>query len=302
MTPGQGNNREHAIQDCLDQIHAEGSQEAALDNYPNESDLMRLDLEAACWLDGHRQALQPRPGFVPASRRRLLTRIATAGPSTPVNRLRWTFASLRFPSIRRKFIPRLALIYLLLVSFLLCAGRISRASLTWLPGDIGYPLKTVMEDFAVFATPTAAGDARLHIEFAHRRTLEAQALVLEGRYEYIPATVANFSRQVDQAVGCVDRLAGKDRSQAYRLALELERVLNQQTPMVVLLSGFTPEGARPDFERVLTIAEGGLSDVQKVLESGEGGAGLTDGAVTLGAVSNWANHLAYSIVRGRPEG
>jgi hypothetical protein len=301
MTPVWRKKREHALQDCLDQVHAGGNLDAALDKHPQYSADMRSDLEAARWLHEHQQDLAPRPGFVPASRRRLLDRIAADGSVTPANRLRWSFASLRFPSTRRKYIPRLALAYLLLVSLLFCAGRVSRASLTWMPGDLGYPLKTAMEELAVLVTPTSAGDARLHIQFAHRRMLEAQALVLEGRYEYIPATVADFSRHVDRTVGSVHRLARQDRAQAYRLALDLERVLNQQTSMVVLLAGFTPENARSDFERVLTISEGGVSELRKFVEEEESGAGRIDDAVTISA-PNWAMDLAYSIVRGRLAG
>jgi hypothetical protein len=199
----------------------------------------------------------------------------------------------------------LALAYLFLVSLLVCGGRLSRASLNWMPGDFSYPLKTAIEDLAVLGSPTAAGDARLHIQYAHRRVLEAQALVLEGRYDDIPETVADFSRHVDRAVASVHRLARQDRPQAYRLALELERVLSQQTSMVVLLAGFTPESARPDFERVLTIAEGGVSEVRKFVEEEENDAGRIDDAVVagaagvLGAGPIWAVNSAYSIVRGR---
>ena len=304
-TPIRRKTRALAFQDCLDQIRAGGSVEAALDRYPEYSDAMRIDLEAARWLHAHQQNLGPRPGFVPASRRRLLERIEAVGPVTPANRLRWAFASTRLPSTWRRYDPRMALVYLLLVSLLLCAGRLSAASPRWMPGDIGYPVKTAMEAVTVLVTPTARGDAQLHIQFAHRRLLEAQALVLEGRYEYLPATVADFSRQVDQAVLSVHRIARQDRVQAYRLALDLERVLSQQTAMVVLLSGFTPEYARSDFQQVLTIARSGLSEVQKVLDSGESGAGLTGDAISSGAsaaASNWAARVTYSIVRGRLAG
>jgi hypothetical protein len=306
MTPERRKNRAHAFQDCLDQVHAGGSLEAALDKHSQYSKSMRSDLEAACWLDGHRQEMEPRPGFVTASRPRLLERIEQGGPVTQATRLRWAFLSLRYPSTWRHYAPRMALAYLLLVAMLLTAGRVSRASLNWMPGDIGYPVKTALEDAAVLASPTAAGDARLHIQLAHRRMLEAQALVLEGDFEHLPATVADFSRHVDGAVRSVHRVAQKDRGQAYHLALDLERVLSQQTPMVVLLSGFTPENARPDFQRVLIISESGISGVKQVLEQEDSGANLDGGASldgaggVLGQAPTW--ELAYSIVRGRLAG
>ena len=318
--PARRINRAHAFQDCLDEINLGGSLDAALDQYPQYAAAMRSDLEAARWLHEHQGDFAPRAGFVPASRPRLLDRIEADSPVTSSNRLRWSFTSLRYPSTWRRYAPRMALAYLLLVAILLTAGRVSRASLNWMPGDFVYPLKTAIEELAVLVTPTAAGDARLHIQFAHRRVLEAQALVLEGRYEQIPETVADFSRHVDEAVRSVHRLARRDRTQAYRLALDLERVLNRQTSMVVLLAGFTPESARPDFERVLTIAEGGVSEVRKFVEEDENGAsldgaaGMIDGAVAIGSVGalgtagvigpapGWAMDLAYSFVRGRLAG
>ena len=228
--------------------------------------------------NAHRQGLAPRPGFVSASRRRLLARIEAQGAVARAPSFRWAFSSLRFPPPGARYVPRLALVYFLLVTLFLNAGRVSTASLNWLPGDIGYPVKIAMESIAVFVTPTAAGDARLHIQFAHRRLMEAQALVLEGRYEQIPATVTNFGRHVDRAVRSVDRLARQDRGRAQSLALDLQRVLSNQTALVVVLSGFTPEDARADFQRVLSIAESGVSAVQKVLDPGNSGASLIDDA------------------------
>lgn len=293
MTPVRGKNREHAFQDCLDQLQQDGrSLESALEPYPQHAESLKPDLETARWLQARRPELQPRPGFVSASRGRLLARLETEGLATRGSKLRWSFASLRYPSTWRNYAPRLALVYLLLISLLLNAGRISAASLNWLPGDVVYPLKIAMEEIAVFATPTAAGDARLHIQFAHRRSMEVQALVLESRFEQIPATVANFGKHVDGAVRSVDRLARRDRARAHRLALDLQRVLSKQTPMVVLLSGFTPEGARADFQLVLSISEDGVSAMQKVLDLGNSGAAGVFGAGRLVALE-----VAYRIVR-----
>jgi len=293
MTPNRGKNREHAFQDCLDQLQREGrSLDSALEQYPQYSPSIKPDLETARWLHARSLELQPRPGFVSASRRRLLARLETGDLATPTSKLRWSFASLRYPSTWRNYAPRLALVYLLLFTLLLNAGRISADSINWLPGDVVYPLKIALEEIAIFATPTAAGDARLHIQFAHRRSMEVQALVLESRFEQIPATVTNFGRHVNGAVRSVDRLARQDRDQAHRLALDLQRVLSKQTPMVLLFLDFTPEAARADFQLVLSISEDGVSAMQKVLHPEDSGA-----AEVLGAGPSSASEVAYRIVR-----
>jgi hypothetical protein len=298
MTPDRRKNREQAFQDCLDQLQEDGrSLEAALEQYPQHSKALRPDLETACWLQQRSPELQPRSGFVGASRHRLLARIEAQGEAARPTRLRESFASLRYPSTRRQFIQRLALIYMLLVTLFLNAGRVSTASLNWLPGDFVYPVKLAMEGIALLATPGAAGDARLHIQFAHRRLMEAQALVLENRFDQIPATVANFGRHVDGAVRAVDRVAGQDKGQAHDLALDLQRVLSKQTPMVILLSGFTPEDARADFQHVLSISADGVSAMQKVLEQGNSGASGSGAAGVFGAAPLWDREIAYSFVR-----
>ena len=284
MTPDGRKNREGAFQDCLDQLQEPGqSLEAVLEPYPEQAEALRPELETARWLVERRPELRPRPGFIGASQARLLVRLAEADRRAPRSKLRWSFLSLRYPSTWRQHAPRMALVYLLLVTLLLSLGRVSTASLNWLPGDLVYPLKIGFEEAALFITPTAAGDARLHTQFAHRRLLEAQALVFENRFEQIPGTVADFSSHVDRAVHSVERVARRDRGLAQSLALDLERVLSNQTLMVELLAGFTPQPERANFQSVLTIAENGVSAVQQVIDSGSSGARSLE--------------LAYSIVR-----
>lgn len=292
MTPDRRKSREHAFQDCLDQLEqGERSLEAALEQYPQHAQVLKPDLETARWLQARRAGLQPRPGFISASRGRLLARLETEGAISTTSHWRWSIASLRYPSTWRNYAPRLVLVYLLLVALLLNAGRVSAASLNWLPGDLAYPVKLALEEVALFATPTASGDARLHIQFAHRRLMEVQALVLESRFDQIPATVANFGRHVDLAVRAVDRLASRDQAQAHVLALDLQRVLSKQTPMVALLSGFTPADARADFQLVLLIAENGVSAMQRLLDNGNSGASL------IGDPPFFTRELAYRFVR-----
>lgn len=298
MTPDRRKSREHAFQDCLDQLEqGERSLEAALEQYPQQAQALKPDLETARWLQARRLGLQPRTGFVSASRRRLVARLEAEGARAPASRLRWSIASLRYPSTWRNYAPRLALVYLFLVALLLNLGRVSAASLSWLPGDLAYPVKLGLENTALLATPTASGDARLHIQFAHRRLMEVQALALESRFDQIPATVANFGRHVDLAVRAVDRVARQDRAQAHTLALDLQRVLSKQTPMVVLLSGFTPADARADFELVISIAEDGVSAMQKVLDLDNSGASIFAPAGMPSAVASWPREVAYRIVR-----
>ena len=67
---------EQILDICLEQIQSgQKSLDSALAQYPGIAAELRPRLEAALWLDGRKSSLDPRPGFVAASRNRLLSQI-----------------------------------------------------------------------------------------------------------------------------------------------------------------------------------------------------------------------------------
>ena len=151
-------------------------------------------------------------------------------------------------------------------------ARLTAASRAWLPGDLLYPLKPMAEQAALLASLTKEGDAQLHIQFAHRRLIEAQSLVFENRYEQIPAAVADFDRHVSQAVILVNQMAGVQQDEARSLATELQQALTGQMGMIILLTNLTPDTSQAEFHRLLIISEDGVLGVQNVLPPDDGDA------------------------------
>lgn len=248
------------LQETLENIDLEA------ETPPGASPEMEPLLSAARWVVAARPALEPRPGFVRASRRRLQARTGPRYTHNPW--MIWTRSAIYWwqsPPLHVAMVVLLAAaLYFNAVSFL-------QASRYWLPGDTLYPLKPVVENVRLLASFSPERDAALHIEYAHRRLIEVQSLVLENRFEEIPGAVANFDYHVSRAVTLVNQVAGYEQSHARGLAVSLEDTLSGQMSMVTLLAGFTPDASQADFERLLIISTGGVLDMQEFLlpDSGE---------------------------------
>ena len=67
---------EQIFETCLAQIQTgHETIDSALARYPEEAEALRPRLEAALWMDERKGSLDPRPGFVSASRSRLVSQI-----------------------------------------------------------------------------------------------------------------------------------------------------------------------------------------------------------------------------------
>jgi hypothetical protein len=217
-------------------------------------------VETARWLTEAAPAFEPRPGFVRASRRRLQAQVCSNCGRNPW--LMWRWSALYWwqsPTLH------VALVVLMVTVIYFNIAGMMQSSRSWLPGDPLYPLKPVVEETRLLLSFSPQRDAELHIEYAHRRLIEVQALVFENRYDEIPATVANFDHHVSRAVLLVDQVAGAQKEQARGLASSLESTLVSQIGMVALLAEMTPEPTHADFKQLLEISTGGVDGIQQIL-------------------------------------
>ncbi|MFM8321999.1 MAG: DUF5667 domain-containing protein [Chloroflexota bacterium] len=221
------------------------------------------DRPVAAWLVERQAALQPRPGWTNASKQRLLARLAVRPRS------RRELFNLRCLAVLRS--PALLAGLLLVLALLAGRSAVSLAASApgWLPGDDLFPLKSFIEDSRLALTAAPARQADLHIEYARRRLLDAQALVFEGRYEDLPATVVDFDYHTGQALRLIEQAARQDPAQARDLAERLHTVLDGQQSLVALLAQIAPERAQADLRLALSIAASGITSAQRLL----GGSG-----------------------------
>ena len=133
-----------------------------------------------------------------------------------------------------------------------------------------YPLKIAAEETRLFFTPDSAEKAYLHTEFASQRLVELQALVIEGRFEEIGATVSDYENHVEGAVQSVLLVSDYDVDQACKLAEMYRAATGVQVNLIFLLSGGAPDVARTQFERLRSASQNGDAELQEMLPSSSG--------------------------------
>jgi len=267
----KSNKPEHLLTICLESLEQEGETiDSIISRFPGNTDTLRAELEAAVWLKSEGKALDPRPGFIDSSKHQLVGRILQHGKQSSS---RWRWSNLWFDvstARRKRFAVHFLLLLLLVVSLFYSGKNLLRASDTWLPGDVTYPLKRLMEQTTLLLTPSMEGKARLHIEYTQNRLLEVQALFFENRYEEVPPTVVNFADHVAEAVERVNEIARRDPMTAKRLATDLQNTLSGQISLTFLMAGFTPSPTSIQYIQVGKISQNGLDSMQNVLAKDSG--------------------------------
>ena len=264
MTINQGS-IEQILENCLELIVTENASiDSVLSHYPEVASILQPELEAAVWLLQKARTLDPRPGFLSASRRRVEAKIRREGALRKVGgRPVWKgfFASFWKKDFALQF---------LVVAFIICGlfaglSGIALASQSALPGDMLYQVKGGLENSALALAFDSAGDARLHIQFAQRRLFEIQSLILEGRYAHIHETVVEYEVQVKSAIQQLEKLAVHESEKASSLATFLQETLKSQYNQISLLAGLVPEETRGEIEHVLLVSIAGVDSVRTLI-------------------------------------
>lgn len=224
------------------------------------------------WLNRAGEALDPRPGFILASRRRIQSGVSGRYGRNPW--LMWKWSAVYW---WQSPVLHVALVVLLAAVGYFNVAGISQAAQYAIPGDWLYPVKTAGESLRLAASLTAEKDTRLHIAFARRRLLEAQSLAFENRYDRIPETVADFDYHVTRAVILVGWISPHRPAQARGLTGELEQAVIGQVGMVDLLHGFTPDTTRIELKRMISISTDGVTAARLLSRPGSGGEALGRG-------------------------
>jgi hypothetical protein len=242
------------LDSCLDLI-ASGSTtvEVVLDKYPQYSEQLRPPLEAAMWLQSRKEVFNPRPGFVQLSQRRLVNRFRDQGSAGGASE---TFSFIpAFFQERRIAVQYSAL--LTLTAVLLFVGYRSTDFLVQrsIPGDPLYEAKITQEEIRINLATNQEDETRLRIEFAQKRVIEMQELVLIGRTELIEKTLVNFEYQISQAATGILTVAETDPVAAAQLSSFFEETLRVPVNNFVGIIDTNPELAGGDFtDRFLTLA------------------------------------------------
>jgi len=153
-----------------------------------------------------------------------------------------------------------------LVLALLAATGMASASKSALPGDALYPVKTCVEGVRHALTFGDTRQAQLHLELAGERLEEAASLLLQGRPEGIPDTLAEFEAEMLETTRILARVAVDEAPQAFELALKDATVSHGQ--LLQDLMAAAPEDARPVIGHALGVLNTESDAIQALFAQG----------------------------------
>jgi hypothetical protein len=241
---------ETVLQTCLEEVqNSRETTDSVLARYPETAARLLPPLETAVWLQSRQSQFSPRPGFVSASKRRVMASIASGRkPIAPYK----AFSAWRRPvSLPVKIGLALLMILVIGANVNSIAGSAQYAY----PGESFYFIKRADESFQLLLAEDAAQAARLQILFAQRRAAEIQELVLGGRYDQIYSSTQDFELQVDRAVARVAFVKERHPEQGKPLASDLEDLLYEQTLVLGMLARIVPETSRVNIDHALEVTQ-----------------------------------------------
>lgn len=225
---------------------------------PGESPELRPQLEAALWLHQKRDALDPMPGYVRASKARLLAHIEAekAYPKQPpLSTQASIFDQIKKVLLSPRFAMQFAVVLVLGCLFALTSVMGLSVINASQPGEYLYPAKQAYENGRLVLSVTSTGDARLHTRYAERRLLELQGLILDAKYAYIEPTIGGYGYHASSAYESIRLVAGRSLDQAKTLAGELSQTISNQQTTLMVLTETLPTQAREQAALALEISD-----------------------------------------------
>jgi len=218
-----------AFEICLNQIFSgDETIESVLDQYPDIADQLRPELEAALWIYSKRDATLMRPGYLTASRQRLVDEI-NQGEQT-------SFLHPRPVLAWKQFLFRSAFTALFLVFSVLAFRGGAQAVGTSLPGDRLYDLKLAAENVQLSLTPDTATEAELRIDLVDRRAQETAELLEKGRYEDAEIALAGYRKNLSIAADLVEEIQNQPEHKAALAHMLTSTVLKHSETFTVFIA------------------------------------------------------------------
>lgn len=249
------------LQDCLEKIQSgQATLDGVLAQYPDLANELRPPLESALWFRMRRATLDPRPGFVSASRRRLVEQIRQEQQVRPATfYARGVIAIGQFFNLvttQRRLAFQYALVFILALAMVAGTAGVARAAQSSLPGDLLYGVKTSLESATLALARDDASRAELHIRFAQSRLEEIQALLTANRLEHVSDAVAAYEEHVNQAILHMIAVREEDQARANALATSLHATMENNVGIFQLLAEGASSEASEQIERVLLVSAG----------------------------------------------
>jgi len=229
------------IEKGLEEILAgKATVEDVIHRHPDQSEELRLELDAALWLISQREKLSPRPGFVQASRRRVVARVRQEQAARG-----WfpRLSSIFSHSYMRRA-AQLAVVFMMILGMLMMGTGVVFASQSAVPGESLYPVKRMYEQVSISITADEVQRASLSVEFSQRRLIEAEVLVARGNFEDLETALEAYEDQVNQSVDLLLQVSEDQEAAREAAAAQMTSDLTTNAERLESLAAQVPASAR----------------------------------------------------------
>lgn len=221
--------------------------------HPDQSEELRLELDAALWLISRGEKLSPRPGFIRASRGRVVARVRQEQAASGwLSRL-----SSVFGHILMRRAARSAVALLMILAMLMLGTGVVSASQSAVPGESLYPVKRIYEQVSFSITVDAVQRASLSVEFSEHRLSEAEELVTRGNFEMAKTTLQDYQKEVQQAVTLLQQVNERRGYEREALALYINKSLVESSERLASLVEAMPQSVKEEAKKAHEVTEKG---------------------------------------------
>ena len=249
--------------------------EEVLAENPEQAAAIRPELEAAGWLISQQAEVSTRPGFVAASRKRVVERIQQEASG---QNAKHSFFGMIWP---QRLAYRWVAAILVVVVLLSSTGGLVSASQSAMPGDGLYLVKRISEEITYTITLNTTQRIQLSIQYAKRRMQEAAALIAKKNYTAVLPVLQDFQQQVNQAVTLLKEAAGSgttppgELKEQKSMAVALQQDLTQSADTLeVMEAEMLPPDVANSVQATQQFAQSSLETTEALISEMNTGLGL----------------------------
>lgn len=213
--------------------------EQVIAEYPDQAEILRPELESALWLVNRQTEIAPRPGFVAASRKRVVDQIRQESKGRATKRAFFGLALPRLPSFQW------VAVVLLLVVLLSGTGGLIGLSQAAMPGDGLYGVKRFSEQVAYTVTINDVQRVELSAQFADRRLQEVEELMAKGDFASAKPILAAYDQQLNQSVALLQEIDNSQAHEKREAAMSLKEDLDKHAGRLAALQAAAVQASAP---------------------------------------------------------
>jgi hypothetical protein len=191
--------------------------DSVIAQHPEQADVIRPELEGALWLVSRREEVESRPGFVTASRKRVIERIKAEASSQGAKHSMFGFA---WP---QRVVNQWMVAVVFLVAILSGAGGLMKYSQSALPGDGLYAIKRVSEQMTYSTTIGEVHRVQLNAQFTEQRLTEVKDLVDKGEFITAGTALQDYEVSVQETLVLLEQASDAQPNDVEALAVTLKQ-------------------------------------------------------------------------------